>query len=158
MSLKRKILMFQMLFIKLFGGGYKLAEFLKKKKYFKDQGEHCYFCPWNFGTEPELISFGENVHIASGVTFINHDIASFVFRYMDKENEYFDRRGEITIGDNVFIGTNSTILYDVNIGSNVIIGAGSLVNKDIPDGSVVAGVPARRIGDFEEYRKRYIKN
>ena len=32
---------------------------------------------------------------------------------------------------NVFVGANSTILYDVKIGSNVIIGAGSLVNKSL---------------------------
>ena len=55
---------------------------------------------------------------------------------------------DITIGDNVFIGSNSTILYDVNIGNNVIIGAGSLINRDIPSGTVAAGVPAKVINHF----------
>ena len=136
-------------------GGYKRAEFLKKKQYFKAQGEHCYLQPWNFGTEPHLISFGDNVHVASGVTFINHDITSMMFNYMDKEHNYRFRQGEIKIGNNVFIGSNSTILYDVTIGDNVIIGAGSLVNKDIPDGSVEAGVPVRIIGSYSDYQKRY---
>ena len=68
-------------------GGYSRAEYLKKKKYFKSMGEHCYLQPWNFGTEPYLISFGENVHIASGVTFVNHDITALMFRYMDKKSE-----------------------------------------------------------------------
>ena len=58
--------------------------------------------------------------------------------------------GCIDIGDNVFIGANSTILYDVKIGSNVIIGAGSLVNKDIPDNSVAVGIPAKIVGTFDD--------
>ena len=55
-------------------GGYKRANFLRKKGYFKYIGEHVYLQPWNFGTEPHLISFGNNVHVASNVSFINHDI------------------------------------------------------------------------------------
>lgn len=105
-----------------------------------------------------MISFGNNVHVASGATFINHDITSMMFNYMDMAYKYSLRRGEINIGDNVFIGSNSTILYDVTIGENVIIGAGSLVNKDIPSGSVAAGVPAKVIGKFDDYRMRMIKD
>lgn len=50
-----------------------------------------------------------------------------------------------TIGDNVSIGANATIIGDITIGSNVIIGAGSVVVKDIPDNCIVAGNPARII-------------
>lgn len=60
--------------------------------------------------------------------------------------------------DNVFIGSNTTILSNVTIGSNVIIAAGSLVNKDVPDGKIVAGVPAKVIGEvdgFVEKRRLY---
>lgn len=141
----------------MWGGGYKKAEFLKKKRYFKQIGSHCYLTPWNYGTEPDLISFGDNVHVASGVSFINHDVTSMMFNYMDSEHQYKLRQGEIHIGSNVFIGSNSTILYDVTIGENVIIGAGSLVNKDIPSGSVAAGVPCRVIGKFDEYREKLLK-
>lgn len=74
-----------------------------------------------------------------------------MFNYMDKEHCYKLRQGTITIGNNVFVGAESTILYDVTIGDNVIIGAGSLVNKDIPSGSVAAGVPCKVIGKFEDY-------
>ncbi|MEE0415043.1 MAG: DapH/DapD/GlmU-related protein [Dialister sp.] len=105
-----------------------------------------------------MISFGENVHIASGVTFVNHDIAALMFRYMDKNPNYQERKRPISIGDNVFVGANSTILYDVNIGNNVIIGAGSLVNKDIPDGTVAACVPRKVIGKFEDYKEKIINN
>ena len=137
-------------------GGYKKAEYLKKKKYFKSIGDHCYLQPYNFGTEPERISFGNNVHVASGVTFVTHDISSFMFNYMDKEHKYHERFGDITIGDNVFIGSNSTILYDVHIGNNVIIGAGSLVNNDIPNDVIAAGVPCKVVGKFDDYKERLI--
>lgn len=135
-------------------GGDKRARFLKKMGYFKNQGVHCSFTPFNFGTEPHLISFGNNVQVATGVTFVNHDTTCMVFKYLDKQHMYKIRQGEINIGNNVFIGANSTILYDVKIGNNVIVGAGSLVNKDIPDGVIVAGVPCKIIGSFDEYMKR----
>jgi len=50
------------------------------------------------------------------------------------------------------IGANSTILPDIVIGENALVGAGSVVVDDVPDGSVVAGVPARvvkRVEDLE---------
>lgn len=137
-------------------GGYKRAEFLRNKGYFKAQGEHCYLQPWNFGTEPYMISFGDNVHVASGVTFVNHDITALMFRYMDNNASIKERKGEIIIGKNVFIGSNSTILYDVSIGDNVIIGAGSLVNKSIPAGCVAAGVPCKVVGSFIDYKERIL--
>ena len=64
---------------------------------------------------------------------------------------YKEKIGCIEIGNNVFIGSNSTVLYDVRIGSNVIIGAGSLVIRDIPDNSVAVGAPARVIGKFDDF-------
>ncbi len=64
--------------------------------------------------------------------------------------------GGVTIGNNVFIGGRSIILYDVNIGDNVIIGAGSVVTRDIPSGSVAVGCPAKVIGKFENSVARYI--
>lgn len=50
-----------------------------------------------------------------------------------------------TIGDNVYIASNATVIGGVKIGNNVIIGAGSVVVKDIPDNSVAVGNPARVI-------------
>ena len=99
-----------------------------------------------------MIRFGDNVHVASGVIFVNHDIMALMFRYMDDNPSYQERKGPILIGDNVFIGANSTILYDVKVGNNVIIGEGSLVNRDIPDRSIAAGDPCRVVGKFEDYK------
>ena len=76
---------------------------------------------------------------------------------MEPDKKFTGRTGEITIGDNVFIGAHSTIPYDVHIGNNVIIGAGSIVTKDIPDGVVAAGVPCKPIGLFEEYKAKLME-
>lgn len=60
----------------------------------------------------------------------------------------------VSIGNNVFIGVNSTILKGVHIGNNVIIGANSLVNKDIPDNCVAAGNPCKVRMTLEEYYEK----
>ena len=51
--------------------------------------------------------------------------------------------GEITVEDNVFIGTNATILPRLRICARSIVGAGAVVTKDVAPGAVVAGNPAR---------------
>lgn len=61
------------------------------------------------------------------------------------------------IGNNVFIGNNTTILGQVNIGDNVIIGANSLVIDDIQSHCVAAGNPLRVISSFDDYKNK-IKN
>lgn len=70
------------------------------------------------------------------------------------EASYREYMGCIRINDNVFVGANSTILADVCIGNNVIIGAGTLVNKDLEGGYVYAGVPAKKICTFEEFKEK----
>lgn len=54
------------------------------------------------------------------------------------------------IGNNVFIGAGTKILGNLKISDNVIIGANSVVLKDIEEGSVVAGNPAKKIGECYE--------
>lgn len=63
--------------------------------------------------------------------------------------------GRVAIGNNVFIGADAIILPNVKIGSNVIVGAGTVVSKDVPDDSVVVGQPARVIGTYTEFKKKY---
>lgn len=104
--------------------------------------------PGMFSTEPWLITIGDNVYITSGCQFITHDGGTLILRKEVPDLEY---TAPISIGNDVYIGLNSTILPGVTIGNRVIIGAGSIVTNDIPDNSVVAGVPARVIKTTDEY-------
>lgn len=125
---------------------------------FKHIGKDLFYQPRTFPSDPEFISIGDNVYIASGVEFINHDIIPHMLNKKYQTNDFALSRGCIEIGDNVMIGAYSIVLPDVKIGQNVIIGAGSVVVKDIPDNCVAAGVPCRVVEDFntlvEKYRKK----
>ena len=45
------------------------------------------------------------------------------------------------------IGSNATVMCGLTIGANALVGAGAVVTRDVPDFAIVAGVPARVIGD-----------
>ena len=108
----------------------------KHKGLFRSIGNNIWWQPRNFPADPEFISIGNNVKIASAVTFINHNTCPAVFNDEENTKRYKPFRGAIYIGDNVMIGSGVTILPNVKIGNNVIIGAGAVVAKDLPDNSV----------------------
>lgn len=134
--------------------GNKKAQFLKKKKIFYKMGKNCYYHPRTIPTEPWLVSMGDNVVITANVSFVTHDILAHMFSFMDKQGKYKTHFGTIEIGDNVFVGANSTIIYNTKIESNVVIAAGSVVHGHIPSGVVVAGNPAKIIGKVDELMKK----
>lgn len=123
----------------------------RHKVLFKSLGDNILFQPRKFPDEPELISIGNNVMIASDVTFVTHDIFHFLYHNMGYDINQL--RNCIQIGDNVAIGTRVIILPNVKIGSNVIIGAGSVITKNIPNNSVVVG-NSRIVGTFDDLLKR----
>lgn len=129
----------------------KRTKLIIKKNLFKSVGKNFFFQPRIIPDEPKLISFGDNVSVASGVTFVTHDVIDKVLNKMDYNFKFYYNCAPIQIGNNVFIGCNVTILPNVKIGNNVIIAAGSIVTKDILDNSVVGGNPAKVIGTFDEY-------
>lgn len=108
----------------------------------------------SWGTEPWLITIGNDVHITGCCKFINHDGGTLIFR--DKVPD-LEITKPITIGNNVYIGEESMILPGVNIGNNVIIGARSVVTKNIPDNSVAVGVPCRVIKSTDKYLEKIKK-
>lgn len=114
-------------------------------------GEDCRIYTTGFGVEPWLIKIGNRVTVTAGVQFITHDGSTWLFR--DEKGRRY-RFSPIEVGDEVFIGVNTVIMPGVRIGSRVVVAAGSVVTKSIPSGVVAAGVPARIIGDYEQYKHR----
>lgn len=104
-------------------------------------------------SEPYLVSIGDNCTISTNVSFITHDASVGV--YLGRET-CSDLCGKITIGDNCFIGANSTLMYGVSIANNTIIAAGSVVVKSIKEeGYIYGGNPAKEIGKIESFIKKH---
>ena len=146
---------FQMIALNLKGSAPQRAAYLREKKLFGLMGEKVSYSPRKIPLYPNLIRIHNNVSIAAGVQFITHDISDNVINgYLEscgRDERVSEKIGCIEIMDNVFVGADTTILYDVKIGKNCIIGAGSLVNKDIPPNSVAVGTPCKVIGTFEDF-------
>lgn len=103
-------------------------------------------------TRPWLIEIGENVQITDGVKILTHGYDWSVLKV--KYGEVLGSSGKVKIGNNVFIGINTTILKGTCIGDDIIIGANSLVNKDLYESGVYAGNPIKYIMSLEEYYKK----
>ena len=129
----------------------KRTKLIVKKNLFRKVGKNFFFQPRILPDEPKLISFGDNVVVASGVTFVTHDVIDKVLNKMNYNFTFNYNCAPIEVGNNVFIGCNLTILPNVKIGNNVIIAAGSVVTKDVPDNSVIGGNPAKVISTFDGY-------
>lgn len=89
--------------------------------------------------DPARVTFGNNVFIGPNCGFYtaHHplDVAT--------RNKGFEFAYPITVGNNVWIGGNVSVMPGVTIGDNVVIGAGSVVTKDIPSNVVAVGNPCK---------------
>ena len=61
--------------------------------------------------------------------------------------DFADRGGAVTIGDHVWIGYRSIVLPGVTLGVGAVVWAGAIVTKNVEPFTIVAGNPARRVGD-----------
>lgn len=114
-------------------------------------------------TRPHMLHIGNLVKITRNVTILCHDYSRSV--WCEMSGEEYSNIGEAAvtwIGDNVFIGVNSTILMGAHIGNNSIVGAGAVVSGTFPDGVVIAGNPAKVIctvdGLYAKRRKKEVES
>lgn len=98
------------------------------------------------------MTIGDNVDMNMNFQILTHDWGSLVFRSV--YGDFVNSSGRVSIGSNIYFGTNVVVLKGVTIGDNCIIGACSLVTKDIPANSVAAGVPCRVICSLDEYYEK----
>ena len=120
-------------------------------------GENCKIygnSPSMWGTEPFLITIGNNVFITDGCKFINHDGGTLILR---KKTPSLEITAPIFIGNDVYLGIETLIMPGVKIGNNVIVGARSIITKNVEDNSVMVGIPAKKIKSVDEYYEN-IKN
>lgn len=117
-------------------------------------GRNCKIGTKKLGSEPYLITIGDDFYTSSNIQFITHDGSVNVLRNFYSECRTADFFGRIVIGNNVFIGYGCTILPGSIIGDNVIVGANAVVKGQLNSNSVYAGIPARYICSLDEYKQK----
>jgi len=90
-----------------------------------------------------IIKIGSNCLIAGNCNIIDSNGHELLLENAELRYKSVDKPSPIVIENNVWIGTNSTILKGVKIGEGSVIAAGSVVNRDIPPRSLAGGVPAK---------------
>ena len=101
----------------------------------------------------EGVEIEDECFIGHGVMFINDVYPSAVNRDGSLQTEADWQMVKTKIKRRASIGSNATIIAGVTIGENALVGAGAVVTKDVPDFAIVAGVPARVIGDVRKGEK-----
>ena len=109
-----------------------------------------------------VIGTGANIRAAGGVIRIGRGSGIGQFSVVVAVNHravrgepylhgaWDDRRSGVTVGDNVWVAANCTLVAGISIGDNSLIAAGSVVTKDVPPNQIWGGVPARFIKDVPE--------
>lgn len=117
---------------------------------------------YHYPVNNDRLVIGKFCSIACGAKFLmnsaNHSLrslSSYTFPLFDgwgrdrKTTDAWQNRGDIVIGNDVWIGYEAVVLSGVTIGDGCIIGARAVVTRDIPPYTIVGGVPAKPI------RKRF---
>lgn len=137
--------------------------FLKLKRKFKSCGKNIDFYPPYVFTNPSSLTFGDDVfigpysYIAGTVTFSNKVMCGPGVSFFSGDH-LFGRVGQynrflkpndnenikpIFIGEDCWIGANTTVLKGVEIGMGCVVGAGSVITSSLPPFTVCAGNPCK---------------
>lgn len=95
----------------------------------------------------DSIAIGERVNIGGNCKIIDNDFHPLHFSQRHPQKPENIKKRPIIIGDDCFIGMNTIILKGTVLGKNCVVGAGSVVHGIWPDNSIIAGNPAKRIGE-----------
>ena len=91
--------------------------------------------------------------VGHGVMFINDIFPQAANEDGSAQSEADWSVVETRIKARASIGSNATIMGGITVGRNALVGAGAVVTKDVPDYAIVAGVPAKVVGDVRDKRK-----
>jgi UDP-2-acetamido-3-amino-2,3-dideoxy-glucuronate N-acetyltransferase len=95
----------------------------------------------------EGVHIEDGVFIGHGVMFTNDIYPRAVNADMSLQTEADWVVVETRVRARASIGSNATILAGTTIGEGALVGAGAVVTRDVPDYAIVAGVPAKVVGD-----------
>jgi len=132
------------------GDGTRVGAFVEVQKGAKI-GAHCKISTHSFICEGVTIE--EGVFVGHGVMFINDRYPQAVNPDGGMQTDQDWKVVPTRVKRRASIGSNATILAGVTVGEGALVGAGAVVTKDVPDYAVVAGVPARVIGDVRRGKK-----
>lgn len=120
---------------------------------------------YHYPINHDKVYIGKFCSIACGAKFLmncaNHTLSSlsgYTFPLFGEEwghgitpEQSWDNKGDIVVGNDVWIGYEAVIMAGVTIGDGAVIGTRAVVTKDVPPYTIVAGIPARPI------RRRFSK-
>jgi acetyltransferase-like isoleucine patch superfamily enzyme len=106
-------------------------------------GQNCWIGPFTIIDGSGELSIGDHCTISSGVHIYTHDNVKKTLSGGKLPIEH----AEVSIGNYCYIGPQSIISKGVRIGNNCVVAVNSFVNKNIEDLSIVAGNPAKKIGN-----------
>jgi acetyltransferase-like isoleucine patch superfamily enzyme len=101
----------------------------------------------------EGVTIEDEVFVGHGVMFTNDSYPSAVNSDGTLQTEADWTVIKTRVKRRAAIGSNATIMAGVTVGEHALVGAGAVVTGDVADYAIVAGVPARVIGDVRERRK-----
>jgi acetyltransferase-like isoleucine patch superfamily enzyme len=126
------------------GAGSRIGAFVEIQKN-AHIGQRCKISSHTFVCEGVTVE--DEVFVGHGVMFINDIFPKAANEDGSAQNEADWAVVPTLVKRRASIGSNATIMGGVTIGEGALVGAGAVVTKDVPDFAVVAGVPAKVVGD-----------
>ncbi|MFL2571151.1 MAG: acyltransferase [Parvicellaceae bacterium] len=117
---------------------------------------------YNFIEASNGIKIEEGCQITNFISIISHSSHNSIRYYGKKYRAHKDLigyvKGEVKVGKYTFVGPHTTILPNTKIGKGCLISSYSLVKGEYPDFSIIAGNPAKVIGNTKDKDLKVLKN
>jgi UDP-2-acetamido-3-amino-2,3-dideoxy-glucuronate N-acetyltransferase len=154
-SLGKNVVIFQPELVNLYGctigDGTRVGAFVEIQRD-ANIGGNCKISSHSFICSGVRIEDG--VFIGHGVMFVNDRYPAAVNAGGEIKNASDWKCIPTLVRARAAVGSNATILCGITIGEQALVGAGAVVTRDVPDFAIVAGNPAKQIGDVRERRDK----